>query len=127
MSNLVPAEFGYNTLTLIMCGSSISSGSIPRGHSASLRVRPRANNWVLQAATALTAEVFTRDLGASFCSARDTLVHIIGGEWIWLSYWRRPPLSPDELTNLRARRDALFNPQEFPNVATVRLMWLEIE
>jgi uncharacterized damage-inducible protein DinB len=86
-----------------------------------------ANNRVLQAATALTAEAFTRDLGASFCSVRDTLVHIIGGEWIWLAYWRRPPLSPDELTNLRARRDALFNPQEFPNVATVRLMWLEIE
>jgi DinB family len=38
-----------------------------------------ANNRVLQAATALTAEAFTRDLGGSFCSVLDTLVHIIGG------------------------------------------------
>jgi uncharacterized damage-inducible protein DinB len=31
-----------------------------------------ANNRVLQAATALTAEAFTRDLGGSFCSVRET-------------------------------------------------------
>jgi uncharacterized damage-inducible protein DinB len=29
-----------------------------------------ANNRVLQAATALTAEAFTRNLGGSFCSVR---------------------------------------------------------
>ena len=38
-----------------------------------------ANNRVLQAASALGAEEFTRDLGGSFTSVRDTLVHIIGG------------------------------------------------
>ena len=41
-----------------------------------------ANNRVLQAASALTPEEFTRDLHGSFRSVRDTLVHIIGGEWI---------------------------------------------
>jgi uncharacterized damage-inducible protein DinB len=45
-----------------------------------------ANNRVLQAASALSAEAFTCDLGGSFRSVRDTLVHIIGGEWIWLAY-----------------------------------------
>ena len=38
-----------------------------------------ANNRVLQAATVLSADQFTRDLGGAFCSVRDTLVHIIGG------------------------------------------------
>jgi uncharacterized damage-inducible protein DinB len=71
----------------------------------------RANNRVLQAATALTAEAFIRDLGGSFCSVRDTLVHIIGGEWIWLAYWRTPPHSPAELAHLITQRDALFKSQ----------------
>ena len=72
-----------------------------------------ANNRLLQAASALSGEAFTRNLSGSFCSVRDTLVHIIGGEWIWLAYWR-PHHSPAELTNLTTRRDALFNPHAFP-------------
>jgi hypothetical protein len=42
------------------------------------------------AASALSAEQFTRDLGGSFHSVRDTLLHLIGGEWIWLAYWKEP-------------------------------------
>ena len=38
-----------------------------------------ANNRVLQAATGLTAETFTRDLWRKFLLRADTLVHIIGG------------------------------------------------
>jgi uncharacterized damage-inducible protein DinB len=45
-----------------------------------------ANNRVLQAASALSSEQFTHYLGGSFGSVRDTFVHIIGGEWIWLAY-----------------------------------------
>ena len=86
-----------------------------------------ANNRVLQAASALSGEAFIRDLGGSFCSVRDTLLHIIGGEWIWLAYWRTPPHNPTELANLRTRRDALFSPHAFPSVAEVRLKWSEIE
>jgi uncharacterized damage-inducible protein DinB len=86
-----------------------------------------ANNRVFQAASALSDEEFTRDLGGSFHSVRDTLLHIVGGEWIWLAYWRKPPQSPVELTDLKTRRDALFNPHAFPNVAGVRLKWSEIE
>jgi uncharacterized damage-inducible protein DinB len=86
-----------------------------------------ANNRVLQAATALTAEAFTRDLGGSFCSVRDTLIHIIGGEWIWLAYWRTPPHSPAELAHLITQRDTLFKSQSFPNLAAVRLKWSEVE
>jgi uncharacterized damage-inducible protein DinB len=86
-----------------------------------------ANNRDLQAAFALTVEAFTRDLGGSFCSVRDTLVHIIAGEWIWLAYWRMPPHNPDELTMLIKRRDTLFDAQAFPNIAAVQLKWSEIE
>ena len=85
-----------------------------------------ANNRVLQAASALSAEHFTRDLGGSFGSVRDTLVHIIGGEWIWLAYWNEPPHSSTLLADLRKRRDARFNPQAFPNVAAVQSTWVEV-
>ena len=49
-----------------------------------------ANHRVLQAASTLTAEQFTRDLGGAFHSLRDTLVHIVAGEWAWLEYWNEP-------------------------------------
>jgi uncharacterized damage-inducible protein DinB len=49
-----------------------------------------ANNRVLQAVSTLSAEEFTRNLGGSLRSVRDTLVHIIGGEWGWLTYWKEP-------------------------------------
>jgi uncharacterized damage-inducible protein DinB len=86
-----------------------------------------ANNRVLQSALALNAEQFTRDLGGAFCSVRDTLVHIIGGEWIWLAYWRQSSHRDSLVTELRAQRDALFQPHAFPNLAAVQLRWAEIE
>jgi uncharacterized damage-inducible protein DinB len=86
-----------------------------------------ANHRVLQAAAALGAEQFTRDLGGSYRSVRDALVHIIGGEWIWLAYWKETSHSPAFLTDLRKRRDTLFNPDDFPIVAAVQRRWAEIE
>lgn len=86
-----------------------------------------ANHRVLRAASALTPEQFTRDLGGGFHSIRDTLVHIIAGEWIWLQYWKAPPRSPELLADLRKRREALFQPDGFPTVAAVESQWAEIE
>jgi len=86
-----------------------------------------ANNRVLQAVSVLSDEQFTRDLGGSFRSVRDTLVHIIGGEWIWLAYWMSQSHSFAFLTDLRTRRDALFNPDTLSNVAAVQLKWAEVE
>ena len=37
---------------------------------------------------ALTAEQFTRVLGGSFPSVRDTLVHVLQANWVWLSRWK---------------------------------------
>lgn len=86
-----------------------------------------ANNRVLQAASNLRIEDFTRDLGGSFRSVRDTLLHIIGGEWIWLAYWKQPPADPAALANLVAQRNTLFTPEAFPDVASVRQKWAEVE
>jgi len=86
-----------------------------------------ANNRTLHAASVLTPEQFTRDLGGSFHSVRDTLLHIISGEWGWLTYWKASSHSAAFLADLRARRDALFHPDVFPSPAAVRLKWEEVE
>jgi uncharacterized damage-inducible protein DinB len=73
-----------------------------------------ANRRSLGACEALTPEQFTRDLGSSFPSVRDTLAHIAGGEWIWLerfygrSHMALPPGSdlPD-FAAVRARLEEL--------------------
>ena len=86
-----------------------------------------ANNRTLHAASTLSIEEFTRDLGGSFRSVRDTLIHIIAGEWIWLRYWNEPSPGPALVTDLKARRDALFNPATFPDASAVQSKWAEVE
>jgi uncharacterized damage-inducible protein DinB len=86
-----------------------------------------ANNSVLQAVSTLSVEEFTRDLGGSFRSLRDTLVHIIGVEWGWLTLWKEPSLSSAIVTDLWTRLGALFHPNAFPDVAAVQLRWAEVE
>jgi uncharacterized damage-inducible protein DinB len=46
-----------------------------------------ANARVLRAVEPLAPDAFLRDLKNSFPSVRDTLVHILGAEWIWLRRW----------------------------------------
>src|SRR5690242_14896882 len=85
-----------------------------------------ANRRAFHAASTLSAEEFTRDLGGSFRSVRDTLVHIVGGEWGWLTIWNEPSLSSAFVTNLWTRLDAVFPPNAFPDVAAVQLRWAEV-
>jgi uncharacterized damage-inducible protein DinB len=86
-----------------------------------------ANHRVFEACSALSTEQFTRDLGGSFSSLRDTLLHIFAGEWGWLQYWKQQ--SPDTafLADLTARRKVLFDPNAFPELAAVRQKWAEVE
>jgi uncharacterized damage-inducible protein DinB len=86
-----------------------------------------ANNRVLQAVSALSPEQLTRDLGGSFRSVRDTLVHIIGGEWGWLRYWKEPSPGAGFLADLWERHAVLFRADGFPTVVEVRLKWAEVE
>lgn len=86
-----------------------------------------ANNRVLRAASTLKAEEFTRDLGGSLRSVRDTLLHIIGSEWAWILYWKEVSPSAAFLNELWPRADALFAPDAFPDFAVVQLKWAEVE
>lgn len=86
-----------------------------------------ANRRVLKAASALSAEQFTRDMRGSFGSVRDTILHILGGEWIWLAYWRNPPDNAASVSELRAKRDTLFSLEAFPNLDALQSKWLEFE
>lgn len=74
-----------------------------------------ANHRVLDAAAALSAEQFTKDLRSSFPSVRDTLAHIYGAEWVWLERWHgRSPT-------------ALPPGSDFADVAGLRAKWAELE
>lgn len=86
-----------------------------------------ANNRILQATSGLSTEQFTRDLGGSFSSMRDTILHIVAGEWGWLQYWKEPSLDSAFLTDLTARRKVLFDPAAFPDCAAVQHKWIEVE
>ena len=46
-----------------------------------------ARDRLLAAVDQLSPEQFTRDLGSSFRSVRDTLAHLHGAEWIWYRRW----------------------------------------
>lgn len=46
-----------------------------------------ANGRVLDAVAALEPHALTKDLGSSFPSVLDTLVHMLVADWAWLSRW----------------------------------------
>jgi uncharacterized damage-inducible protein DinB len=74
-----------------------------------------ANDSVLNAVASLSAEQLTRRLEGSFSSVRDTLVHLMAAEWIWLRRWKG--VSPR----------ALLEPAEFPDFAALKSKWAEIQ
>jgi uncharacterized damage-inducible protein DinB len=74
-----------------------------------------ANDCAFDVVSGLTLEEFTRDLGNSYPSVRDTLTHIVWAEWIWLQRWKG--------TSPRHRFDAA----EFPHVNTLNARWLELK
>ena len=63
----------------------------------------------------LSPEDYTRDLGSSFRSVRDTVVHIYAAEWIWYSRWQG------------ASPSALVSADQFPDLAAIRTEWDELE
>src|SRR5262249_50274796 len=70
-----------------------------------------ANQRTLDSVAPLSAENFTREMGNSFSSVRDTLAHILGAEWIWLERWLgRFPTS-------------LLPASDFPAVEALRRRW----
>ena len=74
-----------------------------------------ARDCQLRACEALTNEQFLRNLGSSFASVRDTLVHMLDTEGVWLERWRGHPPRPSLST------------QEFPSVSVVSERWAVVE
>ena len=69
----------------------------------------------LEACATLTSEQFLRSVGNSFPSLRDTLVHLLGAEWIWLERWRGG--SPQGLPSAT----------DYPTLAALKEAWQPVE
>jgi uncharacterized damage-inducible protein DinB len=69
----------------------------------------------LEACTSLAAEEFLRPMGSSFSSLHETLVHLVGAEWVWLERWRGQ--SPH----------AMPKASELPTLAAIEERWRAVE
>ena len=47
-----------------------------------------ADTRMFDAVSKLSPEQWTKDLGSSLKSARDTVVHVVSAQWIWISRWK---------------------------------------
>ena len=74
-----------------------------------------ARDRLLEAVAQLSQEQFTRDLGNSFRSVRDTLAHLHGAEWIWYRRW------------VGESPTALPPNDRFPDLASLTSAWRDIE
>ncbi|HEV8587197.1 MAG TPA: DinB family protein [Methylomirabilota bacterium] len=74
-----------------------------------------ANRRILDTSAGLTSEQLRAGGGASFDSIRDTLVHIMGAQWLYLERWhgRFPRAMPAAA--------------DFPDLAAIRARWAVIE
>lgn len=74
-----------------------------------------ADRRALEATSALSKEQFTKPLGSSFSSVRDTLGHIYGVEWLWLERFqgRSPSALPDA--------------NRFDEIESLKASWAEFE
>lgn len=74
-----------------------------------------ARNRMLDAVELISQEQLTREAGSSFGSVRNTLVHTLSAERIWLSRWKRetPAVS--------------LSPEDFPDTDSIRSAWSEQE
>jgi uncharacterized damage-inducible protein DinB len=74
-----------------------------------------ADRRLLDACGALTNEQFTRNLGSSFSSVRDTVTHLYGAEWVWNERFQgRSPA-------------ALVSGAGFPDLASIRAKLEEMD
>jgi uncharacterized damage-inducible protein DinB len=67
-----------------------------------------ADGRMFDALAKLSPEQWTKDLGSSLKSARDTAVHLVSAQWVWLSRWTGT--SPK----------AMWDPAEHPSPAPLR-------
>jgi uncharacterized damage-inducible protein DinB len=70
-----------------------------------------ARDRMLDGLAPLTPEQYTRDMGSSFKSIRDTAAHIYSAEWVWYSRWQGT--SPTAMPSY----------DDFPDVTTLSSAW----
>jgi uncharacterized damage-inducible protein DinB len=74
-----------------------------------------ANSRILDTAALLTDDQFIASGSASFGSIRDTLVHTMSAQWLWLARWQgASPLT-------------MLSSQVYPTLASIRARWEQIE
>jgi uncharacterized damage-inducible protein DinB len=74
-----------------------------------------ARDRILDAVAPLSADQYTRDLGNSFKSIRDTLAHTYSAEWVWYSRWQgTSPTAP-------------LTFEDYPDVPALRAAWAILE
>ncbi|HLY73316.1 MAG TPA: DinB family protein [Planctomycetota bacterium] len=70
-----------------------------------------ADGKMLDASSKLSPEHWTKDLGSSLKSVRDTVVHIASAQWIWISRWKgESPM-------------AMWTAADYPTQASVLERW----
>jgi len=74
-----------------------------------------ANTQILDTTARLKTEQFLASQGASYESVRETLVHMMSAQWIYLARWQ----GSSPRTMLEAH--------QFPDLASIRTQWSEIE
>jgi uncharacterized damage-inducible protein DinB len=74
-----------------------------------------ARDRMLASVDTLTQDQYTKDLGNSFKSVRDTVVHLYFADWVWHSRW----IGNSPQHGLK--------PEEFPDVTAIRRAWNEHE
>jgi uncharacterized damage-inducible protein DinB len=70
-----------------------------------------AHDQILRAVAELSEEQLNAEMHRGQDSIRVTLVHVLSGEWIWLTRWRGT--SPE----------AMLAPQDLPTLDAIRLRW----
>jgi len=74
-----------------------------------------ANTRILDAAVPLSREEFVSPIPSSFPSVRDTLVHVLWAEWIWLQRWKGE--SPK----------VVFLAGDYSDAGAIRSRWIELQ
>ena len=74
-----------------------------------------ANQRMIDVVATLSDEQFTRDLKSSFPSVRETLVHMLSADWVWLSRW------------LGSSPSAFPTDWDVSTLAAIRARWAELE
>jgi len=77
-----------------------------------------ANRRMLDACAALSDEQFTRTIVSSFPSVRETLIHILAAEWIWLERWQERALTQSEWEGFAG---------QFTGLASIGNYWTALE